>query len=139
MATVQIFLTTTIEVDPFTGYKEPLSEASGGARGQVLCKVKDGAIAATAAGDNQQIVLRTTLPQNFAYVLLDVNIQIRTVTAATFNVDLRGSLNAFDAITVADRTIDVPIGMESSGSYTSNTNLGVADYKAANPYCWAGS
>lgn len=132
MATVTTTLLPIVSTFPFTGYVEP--NLTPAARGEVLAVLKDGTWTASGAGDNQRLIIRVNLPNNFAYVVTDVQLEIKGSVGLVYNVDLQGALNLYNAGSVANRTLDVPIGLTCPGDYALNLADQVATYRPLNLY-----
>lgn len=114
MATVTTQLDATVSTVPFRGYREPVSDYSNWARGQVFGVIDAEDVPASGAGDNQRIDLRMALPRNFSYALVDFAVKISSIVGQN-NLD-----NAMTAFLQSDDTVpytgSIPIALESPGS-----------------------
>ncbi len=54
-------------------------------RGEIRFVIKDGVIPLSAVGDNQALTVQCTLPNNWAYVLMDLFLSIRSTVDAEAN------------------------------------------------------
>ena len=135
MAVITTTVDATLEPFSFSGYQDVRDRNRNTARAQIFAFVRNGAIALTGAGDNQFFVLRTDLPVNFGYALVDYCFSVTSAAAGTVNFANDVALNWFNATTAANRTMDVPLGMVSSGAANMNsTNNESKFYKLVCPY-----
>lgn len=117
MATVTTTLTLTQEFVPYVGDVGTIREYSPVAAGELRVFDYNETIAATAAGDNQEISATAALPQNRAYVLLDI--YARLLAASGNDVNFTDSLDCTltDAALAADTkfAIDIPLWSRGQG------------------------
>ena len=92
-------------------------------------------MAASGAGDNQEVEVLIDLPPNFCYAMTDFLVSIAGVA---FNFDATGELSVFDSSVSANRTMDIPIGLftDGVGSTFPGVATQMASYRAASP--WSG-
>lgn len=136
MATVTTTLTPVQQYFSFTGYRDPQAVSSVDARAQVLAFIDAGDIAATGAGDNSRMLIDITLPQNFAWVMMDYCLQIQAATATptVFNWDAQGQLFIADGATGLSN-FAAPVGLTGSGEFsTAATARLMQIYKPFCPY-----
>lgn len=113
MATVTTTAVAELMIFPFTGIIEPNNIQSLAARSVVTAQVDNQSIAASGAGDNQQLQINVDLPSNFAYAVLDFCMSITGVASAgTYNWSQGGSLVLRDALAGANSKVEVPLGLE---------------------------
>jgi len=136
MAVVTTTITPVEFNFPFSGYTEPLAEASGIARGETRFSAPSTTIAATGAGDNQKIECTISLSNSFAWVLVDLSLFLQNEAAAGDN-NFNDGIQCFlaDGPSTSNRTLVHHVGLQaSSQSSSGNTGKGGQVYRMFAPY-----
>lgn len=113
-------VTTTLDAKqyffPYAGYVDADVAVSPIPRGEIrVHTLTPDSIPAPGAGNNQVLTISETLPANFAYVLMDFNLEVFTGTAGTFNFPAQGDCRLTDSLTQGTSKVFAPMGLTSEG------------------------
>lgn len=123
MATVVTTLTPTLRPFPLITPPSRDTERSLIPRRILRGELVDGVVAASGVGDNQQVQIRSDLPQGLAYVLLEATITIKNDAGSDNNFEDRAALLFADATVNASQTSRFRVPILSEGLTTLGDTL----------------
>ncbi len=133
MAVVTTTITPALRYFPYSGLPDSYKERSPFPRGELTFVADTEAIALTGAGDNQNLRIRCTLPQGFAYVLADLAFDVFAAVAGDAN-NFPVNATAFivdSSVAGQDRTYRTDFSMISESSSLTPGNL-IKTYRPVN-------
>lgn len=129
MATVTTTITPEQKLIPFSGLADIDRDSENAARAEVVLSADSVVIAASGVGDNQLVLVRTDLPRNFSYVLLDLFINLSVSVGYTNNFDPNANVFLQDATSSQQRTFVLPFPLHADGVVPKgSTPLASLDY-----------
>lgn len=116
MATVTTTITPTTTPFAYSGFNEPWAEGTALARGELRFNNSGTNIAATGAGDNQQVTITLNLSSLFAWVLCDFSVLLTSNASETVNFADQAQLFLTDASDSSLRTVFANMELISQGT-----------------------